>query len=181
MRLSTLFVFIHLTTICGADKVENLAITEAYTRFKGEWRLAEVQNPGIHCLISEPDKWSKDALPDVLVKVTGNRFEMSGAGVEKNWLQPLEFGIAAAKTDNPYRNLKERGAKKLDDIVDVENQIVVFWFVGIYKLTDDKLHLALKYCGQGLEGKYFRDFRPPSSFDDEIMKDEVRLILKRVK
>lgn len=58
---------------------------------------------------------------------------------------------------------------------------MVFWFVGIYKLTDDEIHLALKYCGQGLEGQHFRDFRPPSSFDEEQMDDEVRLILRRKK
>ena len=52
---------------------------------------------------------------------------------------------------------------------------------GIYKWIDEELHLALKYCGQGLEGQKFRDFRPPSSFDDDPTDGELRLVLKRKK
>ncbi len=179
MRPATLFVLIHLATLGVAKDTETSAIPEEYKRFQGEWKLASIQGTRKHNLFSQSDEQSAKSLPEVFVKVAGMQFEMSGPGAAKDWLKPLEFRIPATKKDNPYRSLKERGAMNLDGIVDVENQIVVFWFVGIYKLADDELHLALKYCGQGLEGQHFRDFRPPSSFDKEIMDDEVRLILKR--
>ena len=94
---------------------------------------------------------------------------------------PLEFRIPDSKRDNPYRALRERGAIALEDIVDVENQISVFWFVGIYKLKDDRLELAVKYCGQGLEGLHFKNFRPPSSFDEKPTDGETRVVLTRKK
>ncbi len=125
------------------------------------------------------DKPGEKAPPEILVTVTGQRFELSGADVATEWQMPLRFGVPAGKKENPYRSLQERSAENLDDIGGVENQIVVFWFVGIHRLDGDELQLALKYCGQGLEGDYFRDFRPPLSFDDEPMEDEVRLTLRR--
>ncbi len=179
MKILTLLVFIPFAPHCVADEEKNPATSESYTRFKGEWRLVEIQNPGPHCLLRPPDSRAERSMPEVFVTVTGNQFEMSGAGVKKEWLRPLDFYVPAAKTDNPYRKLKEYGTENVDDIIDIENQICVFWFVGIYKLTDDKLQLALKYYGQGVEGVEARTFRPPSSFDDKIMKDEVRLVLKR--
>ena len=119
--------------------------------------------------------------PEILVNVKGDSFTLSGSGITKDLPQPLEFRIPKDNKENRYRELQRRGAKKIDDIVDVKNQIMVFWFVGICKWTDEELHLALKYCGQGLEGQHFRDFRPPSSFDDDPTKGEVRLVLKRKK
>ncbi len=164
MRLATLFALIHLATLGVAQETDSSAIPEEYKPFQGEWKLAAIQSMSRMVPIGAyipSDEQSAKTLPEVFVKVTGMQFEMSGRGVAREWLKPLEFGIPAAKKDNPYRSLKERGAKNLDRIVDVENQIVVFWFVGIYKLADDELQLALKYCGQGLEGQHFRDFLPP--------------------
>jgi len=184
MRLATLFVLIHFATLGVAQETETSAIPEQYKRFQGEWKLTAIQSMSrmVPVGVDIPsDEQSAKMLPEVFVKVAGMQFEMSGRGVAKEWLRPLEFGIPATKKENPYRSLKERGAKNLDRIVDVENQIGVFWFVGIYKIADDELHLSLKYCGQGLEGQHFRDFRPPSSFEKEVMEDEVRLILKRKK
>jgi len=180
MRFATLFVLIHFATLGVAQEAESSGIPEEYKPFQGEWILTAAQSKDVNTL---SDEQSAKALQQVCVKVTGMQFEMWGRGVAKECQKPFrfEFRIPASKQDNPYRSLKERGAKKLDDIIDVENQIVVFWFVGIYKLANDELQLALKYCGQGLEGQHFRDFLPPSSFEKEVMDDEIRLILKRKK
>ncbi|QDT04873.1 hypothetical protein K227x_32700 [Rubripirellula lacrimiformis] len=118
---------------------------------------------------------------EIFANVNGERFTLSGAAVAKDLRRPFEFRVPKDEKENPYRELQRRGAQNLDDILDVDNQIMVFWFVGIYKWTDEELHLALKYCGQGVEGQHFRDFRPPSSFDDNPTDGEVRLVLKRRK
>ena len=122
-----------------------------------------------------------ESAPPQIVEVRGERFELKGKGVTKSPPMPLEFRIPDSKRDNPYRALRERGAIALEDIVDVENQISVFWFVGIYKLKDDRLELAVKYCGQGLEGLHFKNFRPPSSFDEKPTDGETRVVLTRKK
>ena len=69
----------------------------------------------------------------------------------------------------------------MDDIVDVENQIVVSWFVGIFKLSGDELQLALTYCGRGVHGVYFRNLRPATSFDRKPIVGEIRIVLERRK
>lgn len=182
MRLATWFVLMHFATLGHAQETETSAIAKEYKPFQGEWKLSAIKSMSRMVPVGghlQSGEQSAKSLPEVFVKVTGMQFEVSGSGVAKDWQDQREFRVPALKKDNPYRSLKERGAKNLDDIIDVKNQIVVFWFVGIYKIADDELHLALKYCGQGVEGQHFRDFRPPSSFDEEITNDEVRLILKR--
>lgn len=80
-----------------------------------------------------------------LVNANGGRFTLSGSGIANDVPQPFGFRVPQRKKNHPYRVLQRRGAQKLDDIVDVENQMNAFWFVGIYKGTDDELHLALTY------------------------------------
>ena len=92
----------------------------------------------------------------------------------------LQWRIPKSPAERPYRQLREGGVKGIDDIVDVENQISVFWFVGIYRFHEKRLELALAYCGQGLEGKRVESFRPPSTFDAEPDDDEVRIVLERI-
>lgn len=171
MRLTAIFLLLATTCIgFGQDPKPN-ETPERYSKFQGDWVVAAIQ--------TETDRSEK--LPEILVSVTGDRFTLSGSGVAKDVPHPLEFRVPKDNKENPYRDLQRRGGKKLSDIVDVNNQIVVFWFVGIYKWTDEDLHLALKYCGQGLEGQHFRDFRPPSSFDEDPTDGEVRLVLRRKK
>jgi hypothetical protein len=169
MKPAAFILLVSTPFISIAQESHSANIPEHYAKFQGEWVV--VSQSG--------SSGSGETPPKILVEVTGKQFTLRGFGVTEDLPQPLEFRVPKSKADNPYRELQKRGAQELDTIVDVDNQIVVFWFVGIYKLTDDELHLALKYCGQGLVGPHFRDFRPPSSFDEERMDDEVRLILKR--
>ena len=69
----------------------------------------------------------------------------------------------------------------MDDIVDVQNQIVAFWFVGIFKLSGDELQLALTCCGQGVHGVHFSNLQPASSFDQKPIVGEIRIVLERRK
>ncbi len=82
----------------------------------------------------EDSKGKNSDPPEVFVAVTGTSFELSGAGVTESLQNApqdaLEFQIPETKRDRPYRVLRDRGAMALDDIVDVENQIMVFWYVG---------------------------------------------------
>ena len=119
----------------------------------------------------------KNDIPEVIV--TGQKFEPGGPGTRTGLPIPLEFRVPARETDIPDKSLNKGGANNLGDIVDAKNQIVVFWFVGIHKFSGDELHLALKYCGQGVEGLQFESFRPPSSFDQESVDGELRNTLKR--
>jgi len=169
MKAPAFIMLMAMPFISIAKEPQSNDIPKHYAKFQGNW-----------VVVSESGtSRSSEAPPEILVAVTGKQFTLTGSGVSKDLPQPLEFRVPATQADNPYRELQKRGAQKLDEIVDVDNQIVVFWFVGIYRFTDDELHLALKYCGQGLEGQHFRDFRPPSSFDEDRMDDEVRLVLER--
>ncbi|GEM_PF-5564826 len=171
MRVTAIVLLLTATCIGFAQDPKPDETPKRYSEFQGDWVVASMQ--------TETDRSAKP--PEILVNVNGDRFTLSGSGVASDFPQPLEFRIPKKNTENPYREHQRRGGKKLDDIVDVDNQIVVFWFVGIYKWTEEELHLALKYCGQGLEGQHFNDFRPPSSFDDDPTDGEVRLVLKRKK
>jgi hypothetical protein len=150
---------------------ETLVVPKQCKPFQGTWRIVSMED----C------EAKKEVDHDVDVQVKGEKFELKGNGVSASIPQPFEFRVPANKEDNPFRGLQEHGAEALSDIVDVENQIAVFWFIGIYRLKGDKLELALKYCGQGLEGIHFKNFRPPSSFDKKPMDGEIRVTLKRKK
>lgn len=169
MRLAALPMLLTFAVAGLAEDPASSVIPKRYAELQGEWIVASVQN----------DKASTEEPPQIFVNVSGMEFTLSGSGVTKDLPDSLEYRVPRTQRDNPYRVLHRRGARELDGIVDVENQIAVFWFVGIYKWTEEGLHLALKYCGQGVEGKHFRDFRPPSSFDDEPLDGEVRLVLTR--
>ena len=123
-------------------------------------------------------------LKEIFVEVTGDKFELKGNGLPRSirsLQEPLDFRIPESIEENPYRGLRDRGVGAIKDIVDVENQIEVFWFVGIFKLSANRLELAVKYCGQGVEGWHFRNFRPPSAFDEELTEGETRFVLERKK
>ena len=167
MKLALIFVLLFASRAISQEDAKSVA--RQYLPFQGEWRL-----------IAQDGGASKEKdLPEIVVTVTGQQFELSGSGIKTELPMPLEFRVPAKEKDNPYRDLKKRGAKKLDDIIDVKNQIAVFWFVGIFKLSGDELQLALKYCGQGVEGIHFETFRPPSSFDRKPTDGELRVTLKR--
>jgi hypothetical protein len=171
MRLTSILLVLVTTCIGIAQDPKPDETPKQYSKFQGDWVVASMQ--------TETDRSGKR--PEICVTVTGDRFTLSGPSLAKELPQTLEFRIPEDNKENPYRELQRRGGKKLDDIVDVENQIMVFWYVGIFKWTGEDLYLALKYCGQGLEGQHLRDFRPPSSFADDATEGEVRLVLKRKK
>ena len=169
MKLNALILVLLITS--GADaQCDTQSLPKRYLPFQGEWQVDSMEG----AITKELAK------PEILVSVTGQRFELSGSSV-KDSPGRFEFQIPESKSDGPFRELQKHGAEGLDDIIDVENQIMVFWYVGIFELTDDKLHLALKYCGQGVEGEHFKNFRPPSSFDEKPMKGEIRITLERKK
>ena len=146
------------------------SVPERYLPFQGEWQVVSMEG-------AVTKEFTK---PEIFVSVTGQRFEFSGSSFKES-RGPFEFQIPETDIDSPFRELQKHGVEGLDDIIDVKNQIMVFWYVGIFKLTDDKLHLALKYCGQGVEGVRFKTFRPPSSFDEQPMEGEIRITLERKK
>jgi len=137
---------------------------------RGKWTLVSISGLG-----------ERTKTLDVQVVVDDRSFKLSGKDAGSNFLnRNFEWKIPRDRHENPYRQLQRRGVKGIDDIVDIEDQIVVFWFVGIYRLKENRLELALKYCGQGLEGKKFENFRPPSTFEGKPDDDEIRLVLKRL-
>ena len=169
MKLSALILVLLLTSQAIAQSGTQ-SLPKRYLPFQGEWRVVSMEG-------AVTKKFNK---PEIFVSVTGKQFEISGSSVEE-LPGPFEFQIPETKGDGPFRELQKNGVEGLDDIIDVENQIMVFWYVGIFKLTDDKLHLALKYCGQGVEGVHFKTFRPPSSFDERPMTGEIRITFERKK
>lgn len=171
MKLAAFILLVATPFASIAQESPSTDIPDPYAEFQGEWVVVSQSGTS--------DR--QETQPEIFVTITGKQFTLSGSGVSKDLQEPLEFRVPKTQAENPYRELRKRGAKKLDKIVDVENQIVVFWCVGIYKFKVKELHLALKYCGQGLEGQNFRDFHPPSSFDDEQMEDEGRIVLRRKK
>jgi len=83
------------------------------------------------------------------------------------------------------KNYRERGNQVEYDI-DTPNQIMIsitgFGLVGLYRLDENKqkLELLLKYIGQGVEGEYAKQWRPPSGFDKPQSEDCARILLHRV-
>jgi len=171
MKITAIILLLATTCIGFAQVSKTDDTPKRYSKFQGDWVVASMQAG------SKPT----EKLSGITVNVNGDTFTLNGSGVAKHLPASFEFRIPEANEQNPYRELQRRGGKKLDDIVDVSNQIEVFWFVGIYNITDEELKVALKYCGQGLEGQQFQEFRPPSSFDDEPTDGEVRIVLKRKK
>lgn len=170
MKLNALLLVITSSLVAVAEEPRAGDIPEQYAKFQGEW------------VLDVPAESSDDGSPpEIVVTVTGNHFRVSGPTVDPFLSKPLELAVPRNAMENPYRWLRKRGVRNMDEIVDVDNQITVFWFVGIYEFVDDELHLALKYCGQGLEGEHFLNFRPPVSFAGERMEDETRLVLRRRK
>jgi hypothetical protein len=172
MTLLTSFIVGIFARVVLADEQE--IVQKRYKPFQGKWRVVSMKH------YEKPQV----ELMDVFVEVTGDKFELKGAGLPRSirsYPEPLDFRIPESIQDNPYRDLRNRGVEAIKDIVDVENQISVFWFVGIFRLREDRLELAGKYCGQGLEGLHFKNFRPPSSFDEELTEGETRFVLERMK
>ncbi len=151
-------------------------IEERYLPFQGTWELVALTG-----FTAATDS----SVPEVFVEVKGNEFEIRGKGVQEDIDFPLEFFIPSDDEDQPYRQMARRGLGDLEEILDVENQIIVFWFVGIYRLEKGVLELRLKYIGQGSEfesyrGAVARNATLPSSFDSDVAKNEVRIVLERV-
>ena len=171
MKLNIYALILVLLITSGANaQSDTQSLPKRYIPFQGEWHVVSMEG----AVMKELTK------PEILVSVTGQRFELSGSSVKDSPF-PFEFQIPETKSDGPFRELQKHGVEGLDGIIDVENQIMVFWYVGIFKLTDQKLYLALKYCGQGVEGEHFKNFRPPSSLDEKPMEGEIRIVLERKK
>ncbi len=154
MTLLTSFIVGIFSLVVLAD--EQQVVPKRYEPFQGKWRVISMKH------YEEPQV----EVMDVFVEVTGDKFELKGAGLPRairSYPEPFEFRIPESIQDNPYRELRNRGVEAVKDIVDVENQISVFWFVGIFRLREDRLELAGKYCGQGLEGFTLQELS--SSFD----------------
>lgn len=172
---SAICALVLATHVAFAQNVEP-PVAERYLPFQGTWKL--VAPPGI----SVP---SDAAIPEVFIDVTGNNFTLRGEGVRTKIEFPLEFFVPCGDEDKPYRQMAKRGRKNIEDIADIENQIVVFWFVGIYKLDKGVLQLRLKYAGQGSEfeayrGEAARNATLPSSFSSEVPDNEAHVVLERV-
>ncbi len=176
--ISILWIVIVLIAACPVSGQEHgVAVEARYVPFQGTWKL--IPPPG------ETVPMGAD-IPEVYVEVTGSQFALRGKGVKTKLDFPLEFYIPQADEDKPYRQMSRRGWKGFADIVDIESQIRVFWFVGIYKLENDILELRLKYVGQGSEfesyrGEVARNATLPSNFDDEVPESEARIVLERVR
>ncbi len=138
--------------------------------FLGKWKLVSISGPG-----------EQMKTLDVQVAVEDGSFKLSGTDAGPDIVhRSFEWNIPKDRDERPYRILRQRGVKGIDEIVDIERQIVIFWFVGIYRFQGNRLELALKYCGQGLEGEKFENFRPPSTFEGKPDNDEIRIVLKRL-
>ncbi len=174
--LKSLICALLLTThVAFAQDVEP-PVAERYLPFQGTWKL--IAPPGISV---PPDA----VIPEVFVEVTGNEFALRGEGVRTKIDFPLKFFVPSGDEDKPYRQMAKNGHEKLEDIKDIENQIVVFWFMGIYRLDKGVLELRLKYAGQGSEfesyrGEAARNATLPSSFSSEVPDGEAQIFLVRV-
>lgn len=174
--LKSAFLGVLLAThVAFAQDLEPV-VEERYLPFQGTWKV--VVPPGVAV---PPDT----VIPEVFVEVTGNKFTLRGEGVRTKIELPLEFFIPSGDEDKPYREMADQGLGNLEDIADIENQIVVFWFVGIYKLENGVLELRLKYAGQGSEfeayrGEAARNATLPSSFSSDVPDGEVQIVLERV-
>ncbi|TVP97182.1 MAG: hypothetical protein EA381_15705 [Planctomycetaceae bacterium] len=146
-------------------------VEEPYRPFQGAWKV----------VAPDQEAGPEAEIPEIFVDVVGKKFTLRGSAVAKDLRFPLEFRVPSGDEVKPYRSLANRGIQGIDHLVDIENQIVVFWYVGIYELKDDVLRLRLKYCGQGVGREAFRNFKPPSSFSTEIKEDEAYVVLQRVK
>ena len=145
-------------------------LPEQYRPFQGRWKQTLPPNP--------PN--AKLPIPEVLVDVVGRSFVLHGNGVAKDYRRVYEYRVPGDGEPKPYQYLHERGIGDLADLVAMPNQITIFWWVGIYRFDDDRIELALKYCGQGVEGDAAKVFRPPSTFNPNPPKDVARIFLQRV-
>ena len=145
-------------------------LPDQYKPFQGRWK----QTP-------PPDSpETESAAPEVLVDVVGRSFVLHGNGVTERYRRVYEYRVPGPDETQPYQYLHEQGIGKLAGLVDLPNQITVFWWVGLYRFHNNRLELRLKYCGQGVEGDAAREFRPPSSFDPHPPKDVARIFLEKV-
>jgi len=167
----TLAVWLLAMAPMAFSQDSDLKVEEPYRPFQGTWKVGA----------PDQDVGPEAGIPEIFVDVVGKRFTLRGSAVAKDLGFPLEFRVASGDEVKPYRSLADRGVQGIDHLVDIENQIVVFWYVGIYELKDDVLRLRLKYCGQGVGREAFRNPNPPSSFDAEVEENEAYVVLKRVK
>ena len=164
--LTLLLVVLSLTPVQADDH----ELPGQYGPFQGRWK--QVLPPGS----PQPEA----ALPDVFVDIVGRSFVLHGNGVAELHQRVYEYRVPGPGETKPYQYLRERGIGNLADLVDLPNQITVFWWVGLYRFQNDCLELTLKYCGQGVEGDAARKFRPPSSFAPDPPKNVARIYLEKV-
>ncbi len=116
---------------------------------------------------------------DVRVVVQPRALRLEGAGLSEDSPREVSWSVPTSRFDNPYRALFEDGVLGVESFVDAANQITVFWYHGIYRIKDDKLEVALVYCGQGLKQHDVKVLALPKSLDDPIGPDEIRIVLSR--
>ena len=117
--------------------------------------------------------------PEIYVDVVGNSFVLHGPSIQPQYRRAYEFGVPAPADKSLYQRLHDQGIGKFADVVDTPNQIAVFWFIGIHRFVDDRLELCLRYWGQGVEGEEAQNFRPPSSFDENLPTNAGIITLER--
>ncbi|WP_430452978.1 hypothetical protein [Rhodopirellula europaea] len=165
----SVYLSLVLSVLC-LTQANAAELPEQYKPFQGRWK----QTP-------PPDSTDPNtAVPEVFVDVVGRSFVLHGDGVAKNCRRVYEYRVPGDREPKPYQYLHDRGTRNVADLVDLPNQITVFWWVGIYRFADDRIELALKYCGQGVEGDAARMFRPPSAFKANPPKGVARIFLQRV-
>jgi hypothetical protein len=168
-----LFVVLLVTCPAVAQDLEP-PVEERYLPFQGTWKLVAASDGSV-----SPNA----VIPDVLVEITGNKISVR-EGVRPKIAFPLYFVIPARDEEKPYRWMANGGRRNIEAIADIENQIVVFWFVGIYKLDKGVLELRLKYAGQGSDfeayrGETARNATLPGSFSSEVTDGEIQIVLER--
>ncbi len=83
---------------------------------------------------------------------------------------------------DPGERLAGTGLDEFQWVIDrwQPSRILVFWFEGIYKFNDnDELQFCVKYNGQGVEGEYAKQWRPPTDFVARKGQEHLFVVLKR--
>lgn len=144
---------------------------ETLERMQGSWEILEVY--------SDTKKLDSPKIPR-RVRVNGKKVKPVELLSQNKWFAAngLDIGLVNEDGSTIYSVFKSRGmAAGIND--DLPNQIVVFWFVGLYRFKDERLELVLKYAGQGVEGEQARRWKPPVDFERRAGQEHFHLLLGR--
>lgn len=169
MFLRFAIVVLATFTFLPCARCEEPKIPQRLKPFQGKWLVKSIH----------VGSQAKELADPIRIEVIGQKFFIRSADDALLRDQGLPFSICDNDGPTFYDRLKESAGPDLGELANIKNQIYVFWFIGLYRFVDGELELVLTYCGQGLEGEQFRQFRPPTDFERRDDESQTHILLRR--